>query len=367
MVQQQLGRRFIREVVYEPDWHVLVQSMRVVLVADIGGTNSNFGIITRDDAGKLRLCISLHMRSQEITDYAESITLLLEHIKKTYQLTFVDMCIGAAGVIGPDRVEVKPTNLPVTISRAAICARSGLQKIILMNDFEAVGLGIDHIAPSQRVIVSAGLEQPRAQKACIGAGTGLGKAALIWNDRLQQYLPFASEGGHADCAVQTDQEFALFQYIRKNWIHGCPVSWEDLLSGNGISLIYQFLQSQKTYPMTDVMRDIELHKFKPDLISHYAQQDGLCFDTLQMYVRLYARCAKNFALDTLSLNGLYIAGGIAAHNVGMFASPLFHEEFQSCGKHHALLRTIPLYVIADYNVSLYGAAAYYFLHEQGII
>jgi glucokinase len=34
------------------------------------------------------------------------------------------------------------------------------------------------------------------------------------------------------------------------------------------------------------------------------------------------------------------------------------DEFLNCGKQQELLKQIPVYVITDYNVSLYGAAEY---------
>jgi len=34
------------------------------------------------------------------------------------------------------------------------------------------------------------------------------------------------------------------------------------------------------------------------------------------------------------------------------------QEFINCGKQQELLKQVPIYVITDYNVSLYGAAEY---------
>ena len=82
-----------------------------------------------------------------------------------------------------------------------------------------------------------------------------------------------------------------------------------------------------------------------------------------MYARFYARCAKDFALNALAVGGVYIAGGIAAKNLPMFELPAFMKEFVNCGKQQALLQEIPVYVITDYNVSLYGAAQYMILEN----
>jgi glucokinase len=48
----------------------------------------------------------------------------------------------------------------------------------------------------------------------------------------------------------------------------------------------------------------------------------------------------------------------------MFKLPCFMEEFINCGKLAHLLQRIPIHVITDYNVSLYGAAEYFLLESK---
>lgn len=95
--------------------------------------------------------------------------------------------------------------------------------------------------------------------------------------------------------------------------------------------------------------------------------DALCKDAFLYYAQFYARCAKNFTLDVLALNGIYIAGGIAAKNISIFQHPVFMEEFVKCGRHSQLLKNVPVYVIANYNVNLYGAAVYIEYRHAGIM
>lgn len=337
-----------------------------VFVADIGGTNSNFGILVINNH-RIELCMSLHAPSQKITDYTQFIGALKQHIETSHHITLQHGCIAAAGPLSQRRQHVKPTNLSTVISVLDIKDAAGFSHLYLINDFEAVGLGIDYIDPAKILTVRAGVQQPGSQKAAIGAGTGLGKVALLWNDAYSYYLPIASEGGHADCSAQTEQETALFTFMHQGRQTTCPISWESVLSGNGLSAIYRFLETYGTYQVTGVAEEIRQTGFKPDRISRYAQQDKQCHDTFAMYTTFYARCAKNFALDVLSLNGMYIAGGIAAHNAPIFMQPSFYQEFISCGKQQALLENMPLYLIIDYNVSLFGAAAYILLKESHIL
>lgn len=354
----------LREVVYVD---TLPQGGVFFLAGDIGGTNSNFGIIETTQKVP-RLIVSLHVKSQLITDYAALIAEVCAAVHERYNITFYAACLGAAGVVSENRHYAKPTNLHVVLDTNGIAKAANIPEVILINDFEAVVLGIDLINPADIVIINKGtMARPHAHKACLGAGTGLGKSALLWNDHVERYLPISSEGGHGDAAAQAPHELALLDFIKKFRKHNCPVSWENVLSGYGIADIYQFLATQKEYPQTAITTEIAQTRFDPDRISRYAKEDAQCRDTFLHYARWYARCAKNFVLDVLALNGIYIAGGIAAKNVALFHEPIFMEEFMRCGKQGALLKKVPVYVIADYNVSLYGAYAFMELYKQGLI
>lgn len=323
------------------------------LAADIGGTNSNIGVFLVNSAAPV-LVLSVHYKSKTIVDFAAFMKEVETHIYNHYGIRCTRGCIGASGIVYPARVSVRPTNLSFWINVHDIMAVTSLKDLFLINDFEAVALGVELINPHDLIVVQKGVRRLHANQGFIGAGTGLGKSLMVWDSGNKRYFPVASEGGHADIPLYDPSERALRNYIATTY-DTCPISWEGLLSGAGIQKIYRFLGTYKNYPRTEITQEIEIHDFSPDKISLYAQLDERCKDTFDIYLKLYARCGKNFALEGLTLNGLYIAGGIAAKNTGMFLGPLFIEEFTRCGKHSKELATVSVFVIADYNVSLYGA------------
>lgn len=323
-----------------------------VLGADIGGTNANFGFFHVKD-NEPELAFSWHFKSQEITDFTDLVVHLLNQVQVAYSVTVERACFAAAGVVLPEQDFCKPTNLKITISSEDLMRNSALVYAPIVNDFAVIGYGIDRIAPANLVNVYAGKEYAHANKAILGAGTGLGKSILRWVKECNRYVPVASEGGHADCALQNNQELELAQYIRESEGMSCDISWEDVLSGNGIQRMYRFF-SQKN-------GNVAGNLFNPDEIFARRNEDKRAWQTFELYTTLYARCAKNFALDALALGGIYIAGGIAARNVHLFEQSAFYTELVSCGKQELFIREIPLWVIADYNVSLYGAAYYVLL------
>ena len=327
------------------------KGITAILGADIGGTNSNFGIFKNTD--KPQLLFSLHAKSQQITNFPALVKQVLDSIKNKHNITIKHALFAAAGVVSAQKDYAKPTNLPIEIDAKKIRQQTGLSCVYIVNDFEVIGYGLGLIDPKELIVVNKGKPREHANKAIIGAGTGLGKCIMHWSRCSNRYIPVPSEGGHADFAIQHPIELELAEFIKKSEKFICNVSWEDVLSGNGVQRIYQFFHNQKNG-----------HHAKKEQVPHCDEifksrnHDHHSIDTLNLYTKIYARCVKDFALDALALGGIYIAGGIATHNIELFKQPTFWDEFINCGKQQMLLKDVPIYVIGDYNVSLYGAAEY---------
>jgi glucokinase len=342
----------VKEVVYVP---LVPQNVNAILVGDIGGTNCNFGIFYMEKKEE-KLLLSYHFKSKEITDFTGVIQQTLFICKNKYNITINTACLAAAGIISPERDYTKPTNLTFFIDTKDIIHRTAIKCVFLANDFEVIGHGLHRLNPQDIVQVKPGKDLKKTNQAIIGAGTGLGKCILLWESDRKHYSPVASEGGHADFPAQSELEYQLIQFIKKIYRKSCNVSWEDVLSGSGIQRIYQFFTARNHASQPNSFLGKKgLH---PDEIFNSRHLDEHAFNTYELYAKFYARCAKNFALDALARGGIYIAGGIAAKNVELFRQPVFLDEFISCGKQEALLLDIPIFVIADYNVSLYGAVEY---------
>lgn len=334
---------------------VMPTAITALLVGDIGGTNSNFGVFSTDNKKRTLVC-SLHFKSQEVTDFSSLVLQVVTYLKERYAITIRQSCFAAAGIVSPTYDYCKPTNLSFVLKSSDISAATGLECVVIVNDFEVIGHGIDHINSRSLVQVKQGKAQPKGHKAIIGAGTGFGKCMLAWHEERGSYVPLASEGGHADFPAQSQLECDLVAFIHTTENRSCAVSWEDVLSGNGIGRIYAFFNSINKHAHNNTHQpSIAVH---PDEIFNNRHVDKSSWRTFELYAQIYARCAKDYALDTLASAGVYIAGGIASHNVPLFEQPCFIQEFINCGKQKDFLKGVPVYVIADYDVSLYGAAEY---------
>jgi len=318
--------------------------------ADIGGTNSNFGLFQKKNE-TLHMIASYHVKSQTITDFVIVIKELLERIKTDYGFVITHMCIAAAGVVTDQQTKCKPTNLSFIIYAHELLQNTSLTHVPIVNDFEVIGYGLPFINPKDIVTINKGTEELNANKVIIGAGTGLGTCILRYSSAKKKYIPIATEAGHTDFASHIQLDFELCNYIQTNEHRLDAVSYEDVLSGNGIGRIYAFFCNMHK----NIGHELRLY---PDAIFNARNANEQALQTFLSYTRFYGRFAKNSSLAGLALAGVYIAGGIAAKNIDMFKQPEFFAEFIKCGKHSALLSQIPIFVITDYNVSIWGAVQY---------
>ena len=330
-----------------------------VLGVDIGGTNTSLGVAGIKNNRPL-LLFSINFKSQELDSLTIAVKETLEHAKKQYGIEINHACIGAAGVVSANQNIADLTNVEWDVNTDELIQKTALRSAFVINDFQTIGYGINLLNQNNtndifKVREATNLsDPPKTTKAILGAGTGLGKSILIHDGHLNAYIPIPSEGGHSDFPAQNDFEFKLLEFIKNLSNFSEPVCYEELLSGRGIESIYLYLK-QNSNTKTSCSKEIEKATDKAALISKYRTIDDTCKKTFQLFTKFYGRCAKNFVLDAMATGGLYIAGGIASKNKGIFLSNEFLDEFENAYQRNDILKQTPIYVIINYDVSLYGA------------
>jgi len=329
-----------------------------VLGVDIGGTNTNLGVAGIKNNRPV-LLFSIDFKSQELNSLTLAVKETLEYTKKQHGIEINHACIGAAGVVSVNQNFADLTNVEWNVNTDELLQETTLQSAFIINDFQAIGYGINLLNQNNtndifKVKEVINLSDPsKTTKAILGAGTGLGKSILIYDEHLNAYIPIPSEGGHSDFPAQNDFEFKLLEFIENLRNFSEPVCYEELLSGRGIESIYLYLK-QNSNRETSYSKEIEKATDKAALISKYRTIDDTCKETFQLFTRFYGRCAKNFVLDTMATGGLYVAGGIASKNKDIFLSNEFLDEFENAYHRDDVLKQTPIYVIMNYDVSLYG-------------
>ncbi len=322
-----------------------------VLAGDLGGTKTLLQIADIDG----RDYQVLHEQRLENRHYSELLPLIQDFLHASPVASGIEhACIAVAGPISTTATGqyAKVTNLPWHIDAQPLAAALNIPRLSLINDFQAVGYGIEALAADDIAVLQTGQPQPHAPRMIIGAGTGLGVGQMIWLDERYEVIP--SEGGHADFAPVDEPQIGLLRYMRRHYAH---VSCDRILSGPGLAHIYSFLHETAGASPAELEK-IMRHADPAAAISASADtgDDPLARAALDMFVSIYGAQAGNLALINLAFGGVYVAGGIAPKILSHITSGAFMREFANKGRMSALLGGMPVYVITNPKVGLMGAA-----------
>jgi len=311
------------------------------LVADIGGTNARFGLV-RDESRAVT-----DIRKLKGADHPS-----LQAAAMAY-LAGVGADGGNPGVrraalalATPVHSDpVKLTNSDWTVSRAAIASALQVERVLLINDFEALALSLPGLRVDSDVrLFGSGRPDPALPMAVVGPGTGLGVAGCIPNG--SGWTALATEGGHVTVAPADDFEDALIGLLRREHAH---LSAERLLSGSGLPTLHRAVCS---------LRGAPVETLTPQEITSRALEggDAAALATLDTFCAMLGTFSGNVALTLGARGGVYVAGGIAQQLGDHFIESRFRERFEAKGRFRDYMSGIATGLIIAPHAALAGAA-----------
>ncbi len=332
-----------------------------ILSGDIGGTNSTFAIVGKTGS-KFEIIVSNRYPSQEISGP-------LEPIRETWNIAkdkIGDFKIkaGCLSAAGPKQGNYcQPTNIEWDIRGDELEKETGIN-IILINDFEAISYSLPllDVNNPEQLIEIPHIDQDQVNRsgntvAVVGAGTGLGVGFGLISSH--GYIAGASEGGH--CGFQ---DFDIETTELRNFLiakYDSPPDAENYVSGQGINNLFDYFIEGKKVAITETLQNIldTPRDDRPALISQAADTDQTCSEIMALFVKLYGKFAGEIAAAFMPNMGMFIGGGIVTKNEKLFTRDntfisYFEENF--CDNINRVLKTIPVYIIRNYSVSLIGAA-----------
>ena len=344
----------------------------MILAGDIGGTKIHLAIFDWDK-GRVEPIREDTVWTGDYESFEEVLTEFLEDTDDTEpdsdelsedddespiktpspQSPLTAACFGVPGPVLNNTC--RTTNIPWTIAGDKLAEFLEVPQVKLLNDLEATAYGLPLLEPDEIEDLNpdAPSPPPDGTRALLAAGTGLGESLIVWNGKDYQICP--SEGGHADFAPNNDLEIELLRYLRTSYLH---VSYERVLSGPGLHLIYQFLRdTQKNEPTWFAEK---LPTGDPASLIAEAGLEGkpdICKNALQLFVSIYGAEAGNMALKTLAMGGVYIGGGIAPKILPALQEGPFMKSFLAKGRYKRLLGKMPVRVILNPHTALLGAAS----------
>lgn len=315
--------------------------MNNIIVCDLGGTNSRFSTFTKDENQKIVFTNEIW---EETSDYSSFEELLKDIANKDRRYDFAAHKSFVVAVPGPITPEDRITfpNVKWTISKTGIGRLYPETTFTFINDFiaQAFGCLTEAAADALPIIVGKTPSYRNEDLAIVGAGTGTGHGALkVFGE---EFIPFPSEAGHAHFPFTTRDELGFRDFLAAHTGVPYPVC-NDVVSGQGLSHLHQFLTSRKLSP-GEVAKELT-----PESA------------TSQWFSRFYARACRNFSLTALAAGGkLFVSGGVAIKNPFLVDNDIFRNEFLDCTSKISLLNNIAVSLIRNERIGLYGAAYHAF-------
>jgi glucokinase len=319
----------------------------IVLAGDVGGTNARLAVVELDGAAT-RILREEHYPSHDYPGLGPIVRKFLDLGGPKPDRA----CFGIAGPVVNDECHV--SNLPWVVRGKEVGTEAGIAKTALINDFMAVGYGIERLTPADVVTLQRGNAVAQGSMGLIGAGTGLGEGFLVWDDG--RYRVHSSEGGHGDFAPRDAGEVGLLLHLQAEYGH---VSNERVLSGAGLVHVYRFLAEARVAREQEAVK-AEMAKDDPAaVITRRAldESDPLCVKAVDLFCTIYGAEAGNLALTVLATGGVYLAGGIAPRIVNRLQAVGFMAAFRAKGRLGDFMSQVPVHVIVNSKVGLLGAAA----------
>ncbi|MBS7325888.1 MAG: glucokinase [Thiopseudomonas sp.] len=305
----------------------------MLLAADIGGTWSRFQAV---EAGNIIAAQSYASSAFSSLDAAVC-CFRQEHGLPDFSVA----CLGLPGPVSGRQVQL--TNLPWQVDADTLEHQGRIGHVELVNDFQAAAYGVDGLQTDEYIVLHPGNPDPQGHRLVAGAGTGLGVAPVPFC--AGRYMPQPCEGGHMDFAPTDDVQQDLLRWLWQQWSH---VSYERILSGPGLEVLYGFFagaQHPQQAATTQASQIVELA----------AAGDTVATRTLNTFVGLYGSYLGNLALLWPARAGIYIAGGVAAKIVPWMQQPAFLQAMHAKGRMQDVVRSMPVYLVTETGLGLRGA------------
>ena len=332
-------------------------SLKTILAADIGGTNSRFALFQLDMADACPLeTLRLVRRTRFATPSCGCTAGMMRalagakgddgggFVPSSVDPVHVDAAV--FGIPGPaavaDMGQTPPRgevcycpNIAWPLEAGPVMDALGGAPVRFINDFVANGFAcalLPHIIDA--VTVLPGENRPGFPRAVVGAGTGLGHCLILPGEFP---VVVGAEAGHTLFPFTREEE-ELYRFLTA--LHGTDrINGDMAIAGRGLANLYAYCTGETVHP----------HEVAPLAAKNER--------VMELAARLYGRAVLHYALNTLSLGGVFITGGFAANLPGVLTHPAFAAEVREKNPMGRSLGAIPVMHVRNADTGLWGAAA----------
>lgn len=250
------------------------------LIADVGGTNARFAL-----AGPEGLAGTQVLAVADYPDFSAALSAWSGAVRDEFPGGGItSAAIAAAGPRDGDTIAL--TNAPWRITAGEVSRMLGGVPVRLLNDLEAVALGLPVLAAGDAEAITEPRTGPEAAPdadaplpmLAVNIGTGLGAAVAIPAEG--RWIALATEAGHMSLTPATAAEDALLSAVR---------SAEDAFSGPG---------------------HVKLFGEGSGAVGPLRAEEAR--DEQRLYSRVLGRFLGDLVLATGSWGGVWLCGGVVA-------------------------------------------------------
>ena len=329
--------------------------MTLAILADIGGTNTRValadGPVVRPDS----------IRKFRNEDFTGIDAVLARYMGDAGLNQLAQACVAGAGPVQDGAVLM--TNLfdenkqPWVIDYSRVHRATHADKVAILNDLQAQGQALGHIAPVNLRRVIDGPIVTGGSMLVVGLGTGV-NAAPVHNTPWGRVVP-PSECGHVNMPVRSDEDLRLMRFVeallasRNEDTH---VGVEEVLAGRGLANLYAFAANEAGKSST---------LSSAQVLDALAAADPVARHAAQLYTRILGQMLADLALIHLPYGGIFLIGGMSRAMTPYLSDMGLAAAMRDKGRFGDFVKGFPVWVVEDDFAALTGCAAYLANGGQG--
>lgn len=319
--------------------------MTLALLADLGGTNTRValaeGTVVKPDSIR-------RFPNAEYKAAGKDIAHILRDYLAETGASVGGVCVAAAGPV-QDGVAVM-TNLDWSMDAEKLGGATGAGHVAILNDLQAQGHALGHIAVDKLRVVLDGPQKAGASMLVVGLGTGV-NAAPVHGSGAARVVP-PSECGHVNMPVRSEEDLALMRHVeallsKRGETPHCGV--EEVLAGRGLGNLYDFAAhvAGKAGGLASA-----------EVLAALAKGDATAEHAARLYTRILAQALADLALIHLPYGGIYLIGGMSRAMTPHFDRFGLTQTFREARRVDLLQTAFSVTVVEDDFAALTGCAAY---------
>ncbi len=294
--------------------------MNKLLLIDIGGTNMRYAT-AYSDSDEIS---SINKKVFNEATFYEN----LEELIKEHNINTLIMSVAGPKIDN----SITMTNKNFSFNQDKLKEKFKLKECYLLNDWESIAYSYGYIKESIKIIQNG--KTYNNNLLFLGPGTGLG-AAFSMNEVV---LP--TELGNTKNFIES---------LKKNFKNVTfeASRLEDIISGSGISKIYETLTHEKLSA--------------EEIFKKFLDKEPDALFVINGFIKSLSQTLSDLALSFLPGKGILLAGSLSRSIYTHFNEQNFFKPFinNNTGMHFDILKNTPIGVITKERTPLYGNLAFY--------